>query len=77
MTSIRINENSLSKLVCNAQNRIEVYDGISYYLVPLRTNSPKSNYHFIAKSIVNGAEVVLNYKKIRKIIIDYTCFNCI
>lgn len=66
MTKIKINENSLSKAIYDAQNRLEVFDGNSYYLIPLKASIPKSNQHFIARAIDTGLEVVLNYRNIKK-----------
>lgn len=77
MTNFTINENSLSMAICNAQNKLEVFDGDSYYIVPLKLKLPKSKYHFLAKTIDTGIDVVLNYRNIKKIIIDYTPLNCI
>ncbi|MGE0077223.1 MAG: hypothetical protein AB7S48_05105 [Bacteroidales bacterium] len=72
MVLFSFNENSLSRLICNACFNLEVSDGEQSYHIPLNMFVPRSNKFFMAKSTDNHHDVVLNYKNIKKVIIDYS-----
>lgn len=72
MALFSFNENSLSRLICNACYKLEVSDGNQFYQVPLNMFVPRTEKSFIAKSADNQNDVVLNYQNIKKVIIDYS-----
>ncbi|MCB8964645.1 MAG: hypothetical protein H6536_06375 [Bacteroidales bacterium] len=72
MALFSFNENSLSRLICNACHKLEVSDGTQFYQVPLNMFVPKTKKSFIAKSADSKNDVVLNYQNIKKVIIDYS-----
>jgi len=76
MPFFTFNEMSLGRLICDARYKLEVSDGQSRYLVPLKSFIPKSGRHFIAKANSAGCDVVLNYNSIKKVYIDFRVLNC-
>ena len=71
MTLLYFNENSLNRLICNACHRLEVSDGKRIYQVPLNMFVPRTEKYFTAKSTDNQHDIILNYRNIRKVIIDF------
>ncbi|MGD9978562.1 MAG: hypothetical protein AB7S54_11600 [Bacteroidales bacterium] len=71
MAAFSFNENALSRLICNANYRLEVSDGNQLYQVPLNFYIPKSSKYFVAKKIDSQQDIVLDYRSIKQILVDY------
>lgn len=70
MKTIPLDEIKLSRIIYRAQNKVEVFDDSQSYIVPVDQVCHMSGKHFIAHRQENNKEVVLNYKNVRKILID-------
>ncbi len=77
MTLFTFNENMLTRLICEAHHHIEVFDGKKSYYIPFKSNPPKSSSHFVAQSIDSQKNIILTYRNIQKINIDYKVLNCV